>query len=95
MVGGASRIVQDVPPFTVTAGSPAVVRGINVVGLQRRGFDESDCRILKNAYKKLFFNKQSNLSEATAALAATELGKDSNVAQLIEFIQTSERGVLR
>ena len=52
MVGGLTKIVQDVPPFTIVDGAPATVRGINTVGLQRRGFSDDDCRMLKNAYKK-------------------------------------------
>ena len=93
--GGLTKVIKDVPPFTIVDGTDAVVRGVNLVGLQRRGFDEASCRALKNAYKKLFFNKKTNLADMTNELAESELGKDKNVARLIEFIRASERGVTR
>ena len=95
IVGGITKIVKDVPPFTIVDGSDAAVRGINTVGLQRRGFSEDEVRMLKNAYKKLFFNKKNNLADSINDLADSELGKDKNVARLIEFIRASERGVTR
>lgn len=95
IVGGLTKVIQDVSPFTIVDGADATVRGINLIGLQRRGFDEASCRALKNTYKKLFLNKKNNLTEVTNELAESELGKDENVAHLIEFIRTSERGITR
>jgi len=95
LVGGCTKIVQDVPPFTIVDGNPAVVRSINTVGLQRRGVDEDSRNALKKAYKKLFLGKKNNLAELTEELAETEFAKDAKVARLIEFIRSSERGVIR
>lgn len=95
MIGGCSRVTQDVPPFMILAGNPAAVRGINLIGLQRRGFSEETRRALKTAYKKLFLNKTNNLSELTDAFAAHELAKEPSVVRLIEFIRGSERGITR
>ena len=95
LVGGCTKIVQDVPPFTIVDGSPAAVRGLNLVGLQRRGFDETTRRALKRAYKKLFLSKKVNLAQLTEELAESDLVDDVNVARLIDFIRTSERGVIR
>lgn len=95
MIGGCSRIPQDVPPFMIISGNPAAVRGINLVGLQRRGFDEDSRRALKTAYKKLFLNKSSNLASASKELASHEAADNQHVARLIEFINNSERGVTR
>ena len=53
MIGGCTKIVQDVPPFTIADGHPAQLRGLNIVGLQRRGFSEDAIRALKTAYKTL------------------------------------------
>lgn len=94
ITGGISKIVQDIPPFTIVDGNPATVRGINQVGLQRRGFSDDDIRALRTAYKKLFLKKDTNLAEAVAALDA-ELGKNPKVTHLLEFINSSERGVVR
>src|SRR4026207_233165 len=54
MIGGKSKIVQDVLPFFITDGNPARVRGVNSVGLRRAGFSEDGRRALKEAYRKLF-----------------------------------------
>src|SRR4029079_8292223 len=54
MIGGKSKIVQDVLPFFITDGNPPRVRGVNSVGLRRSGFDEDARRALKDAYRILF-----------------------------------------
>lgn len=94
ITGGISKIVQDIPPFTIVDGNPATVRGINQVGLQRRGFPDQDIRALRTAYKKLFLKKDLNLAEAVKTLDP-DLAKNPQVATLLAFIATSERGVTR
>src|ERR1700682_3446179 len=54
MVGGKSKIVQDVLPFFVTDGNPPRVRGLNTVGLRRAAFSSESRRALRNAYQLLF-----------------------------------------
>ncbi|MBT8036631.1 MAG: acyl-ACP--UDP-N-acetylglucosamine O-acyltransferase [Verrucomicrobiae bacterium] len=95
LVGGCTKIVQDVPPFTIVDGNPATVRGLNLIGLQRRGFPKDSRRALKKAYKKLFLSKKNNMAELTEELATSEHAEDVHVARLIDFISTSERGVVR
>ena len=50
MIGGASKIRQDVPPFIVVAHEPTKFAGLNVVGLRRRDFGSEDIEILKETY---------------------------------------------
>ena len=88
MVGGKSKIVQDVLPFFITDGNPARLRGVNSVGLRRAGFDEEQRRALKNAYRTLF-RSALPLEEALVQLADTS---DENVKHLISFIRGSKRG---
>lgn len=95
MVGGMSKVVQDVPPFMMVAGNPTSTRGVNTVGLQRRGFTEDDMRALKTAYKKLFLKKDISLSEGLNSLKATDDGDNPKVKELIAFIEQSERGMTR
>jgi UDP-N-acetylglucosamine acyltransferase len=95
IVGGLSKIVQDVPPFMIVDGNPAATRGLNLVGLQRRGFAEEDIKALKSAYKKLFLKKDGNLASALSSLKATHAADTPQVAHLIHFIEASERGVTR
>jgi len=94
IIGGMTKVAQDVPPFTIVDGNPGLVRGINKIGLERRGFTPEDLQALKSAYKKLFFRKDVNLSEAIASLPE-ETAKHPCVAQLVDFIQASERGIMR
>jgi UDP-N-acetylglucosamine acyltransferase len=91
MVGGKSKIVQDVLPFFTTDGNPPRVRGLNSIGLRRGGFDAQARRLLKEAYQ-ILFRRGLGLEEALAALAAL---KDENVAHLIGFIRESRRGFTR
>jgi len=95
MIGGLARIVQDVPPFTIAEGNPSATRALNQIGLQRRGFSEDDLRALKTAYKKLFLKKDGNLSLAVEALEATDAAANPQVRHLIDFIRSSQRGILR
>ena len=94
ITGGITKIVQDIPPFTIVDGNPATVRGINQVGLQRRGFSDEDIRALRKIYTKLFLKKDGNLSDAISALDP-EVRKNPLVAHLLKFIESSERGVIR
>lgn len=95
MIGGCTKIVQDVPPFTIADGHPAQLRGLNIVGLQRRGFSEDAIRALKTAYKTLFLKKESNLAAQIEVLAASETAKNENVLIILDFLQSSERGFVR
>ena len=95
IIGGASKVVQDVPPFMIVDGNPASTRGLNMVGLQRRGFCEEDIKALKAAYKKLFLKKDGNLANSISSLKATHAADTPQVAHLIHFIESSERGVTR
>ena len=95
MIGGLSKITQDVPPFTIVDGHPATTRGLNILGLQRRGFSEEDIKHLKTAYKKLFLKKDENISNSISSLKALHAADTPHVAHLIDFIEKSERGVTR
>lgn len=91
MVGGKSKIVQDVLPFLTTDGNPPRVRGLNTVGLRRAGFTTEERRALKRAYQLLF---RSGLSLEEALREMSQLA-DDNVAHLINFIRGSQRGFTR
>jgi UDP-N-acetylglucosamine acyltransferase len=91
MVGGKSKIVQDVLPFFITDGNPARVRGINTVGLQRAGFSDEARRALKNAYRTLF----RSALPAGEALDQLNESDDENVRHLVSFIRGSTRGFSR
>ena len=91
MVGGKSKIVQDVLPFFTTDGNPPRVRGLNSLGLKRAGFTAEQRQNLKNAYK-ILLRSGLTLDDALAQLAASD---DENVAHLVKFIRASQRGISR
>lgn len=94
IIGGVARVVQDVPPYMISEGHPSKTRGINIVGLSRRGFEELDLRALKFAYKKLFLKSGVNQAEACQeVIGHAEYGQNPCVIHLIDFIKTTERGV--
>lgn len=93
ITGGCSKIVQDVPPFTIADGNPAAVRGLNKVGLERHGFSAEAIRELKEAYRVLF-RGELNLRQAVEQLRPAAR-RSSEVRQLVDFIEASRRGVLR
>lgn len=84
---------KDVPPYVVAAGNPTEPFGINSRGLQRRNFDQETILLLKHAYKLLY---RSNLNVKDAINAIAELDADCvELRLLVEFLSTSERGVIR
>jgi len=91
MVGGKSKIVQDVLPFFITDGNPARVCGVNVVGLRRGGFSAAERLNLQRAFRLLF---RSDLSLEDTLAALHEMN-DANVAHLLDFIRSSNRGWTR
>ena len=90
-IGGCSRVSQDVPPFVRAVGNPLKLFGLNSVGLQRNGFDESVIRELKRAYR-LCFRSDLNLSQGVER-ARAELQPIAEVQQFLGFIEASQRGV--
>lgn len=85
--------LQDVPPFMVAAGNRAQPHGINVKGLRRREFTEQDILALKRAYRVLYRSELS-LKEARDRMQRECAGHPA-VGELIEFIGSSERGIIR
>jgi UDP-N-acetylglucosamine acyltransferase len=96
MAGGGSIVLRDVPPFVICSGNPAEPHGINTEGLKRRGFDAETINALRRAYKTLY-RESLTTAEAIAALSAGELAPAAAaaVATLREFVQKSERGIIR
>ena len=93
ITGGCSKIVQDVPPFMIADGNPAEVRGVNVVGLERNGYSADAIKAIKEAFR-LVYRSKYNTRQAIEAIQK-ELPATPEIAQIVEFIQTSERGIIR
>jgi len=92
-IGMGSLINADVPPFVMVADRYAEPRGINAEGLKRRGFDATRIAAIKRAYRALYMSGKP-LAEAKVDLA--EGARDSDdVRAMLEFIEASQRGLLR
>ncbi len=93
MVGGAYRVTQDVPPFVLVGGYPIKFEGLNVIGLRRRGFSNQEIKDLKEAYKILF---SSGLTLAKSAEKLADSFPDNkNVAEILDFLKRSNRGIVK
>jgi UDP-N-acetylglucosamine acyltransferase len=88
MIGGGSKVGTDVPPFTIAQGYPARLRGINSIGLQRRGVSQDAISAIKKAYRTVFFPKEET-REAAIARVQEELSSVSEVQHFVKFLLES------
>ena len=93
ITGGCSKIVQDVPPYMIADGNPAVVRGINQVGLERHGYPPEKIKAIKEAFR-LIYRAKLNTGQALEAVRE-KLGSSEDVQSILQFIAESERGIIR
>jgi UDP-N-acetylglucosamine acyltransferase len=93
MIGGGSRIAQDVAPYIKLAGSPPRLAGVNSIGLERRGFSVESRNAVDRAYRLLFRGSRS-AAEAVAEMRASAPGIPE-VEHLARFAETSARGLTR
>jgi UDP-N-acetylglucosamine acyltransferase len=91
MIGAMSKVVQDVPPFLIADGNPAVVRGVNKVGLERAGFAPEQFERVKGAWR-ILYRSGLNRSQALEQLAARPDAATEEIAAFIRFAAASERG---
>jgi UDP-N-acetylglucosamine acyltransferase len=91
MIGGCSKVVQDVPPFMMGDGNPAETRTINKIGMERHGVSEKAQSALRQAYKILF---REGLTVRNAVdKVEKKLAGHKEIQHLVEFIRASERGI--
>ncbi len=84
---------KDIPPYMIAAWDPAKAKGINKEGLKRRGFPGSTIESLRQAYKSIY---KKNLTIAEASIRLEEMVEGCpEIAELLDFINTSERGIIR
>jgi UDP-N-acetylglucosamine acyltransferase len=93
MLGAGSIVRQDVPPYVTASGNTARPHGINSEGLKRRGFGAEAITGIKRAYKILYKSGLA-LDEARQAIAA-EVEQCPELRVLVEFLENSQRGLIR
>jgi len=91
IVGGFTGVNKDVPPYMLVRG-PSVIRGVNLVGLRRAKFPRDLIGDLQTAFTKLY---KSNLNTAQAIEEIRKLKPSKELDNLVEFIQTSKRGICK
>ena len=92
-VGGYSVVTQDALPWVLTVGNRAVSHGVNVVGLKRKGYPQETVDAIKRCYLTLFRSKLL-LDEAIAKVEA-EFGSIPEIRYFLDFVRSSQRGVVR
>lgn len=90
MIGGASAVAQDIPPFCLAEGNKAVLRGLNLTGLRRRFDNREDIDAIKHAYRELFESGKP-LQEVARELFETDENK--HVKELASFVLNTKRGI--
>jgi UDP-N-acetylglucosamine acyltransferase len=93
LIGGCSKVVQDVPPFMIADGHPARVFGLNTVGLDRAGFSKEEKTAIRKAFKTVL-KSGFTLKKAIEALEA-EKSASPSLSVLLEFLKKSDRGICR
>jgi UDP-N-acetylglucosamine acyltransferase len=93
MVSGGSLVRKDVPPYTKAAREPLTYSGINSIGLRRRGYSSEKIQEIQEIYRYLFM-KGLNNSKAID-LIELELPPSKERDEIINFIRTSDRGVMK
>ncbi len=92
-ISGASRVGKDVPPYTIAAHDPLSYVGINLVGLQRRGFEQKLLKEIRDSYRILYQSKL-NYSNAILKIEA-EISQTKERDAIINFVKNSERGIMK
>src|SRR4026209_2843067 len=92
-IGGYSVVVKDSLPFALTVGNHARCYGLNITGMKRRGYSREAIDTLHHAFHLLLSSKL-NTSQALARIRA-EIADSAEVDTLLNFIEASQRGVIK
>jgi UDP-N-acetylglucosamine acyltransferase len=93
IIGGCSKVVQDIPPYSTCDGHPTKVYGLNIVGLRRAGLSPEVITELGSAFK-ILFNSGLTAKHALEKIQS-EVHTSPEILNLINFMQNSQRGICR
>jgi UDP-N-acetylglucosamine acyltransferase len=91
-IGGGFRVVQDVPPYVLVANEPLEYKGLNAIGLKRRGFSDETIRLLRRCYR-IIYRSNLNTSQAFEKIES-EIKMIPEVKAVLQFIKNSRRGII-
>ncbi len=92
LIGGGFSAKQDVPPFIIGAGIPLRFVGINKIGLKRRKFSEEVRALIKKTYRT-YFKSKLNRGDALKKIK-NEISQIDEVKEIVNFIESSSRGII-
>jgi UDP-N-acetylglucosamine acyltransferase len=92
MVGGLSKVVQDIPPYFLADGNPASGHGLNNIGLKRKGIGQEQRTKIKEAYKLLYSGK---IRKEALKDIRSKFFSDPLIMHIVNFVESSVRGVIR
>lgn len=93
IIGGASAVSKDIPPYVLAVGNRAKLYGLNMVGLRRKGFSRDDVSEIKKAYQ-IMFKSSLTVNEATEKLKE-EMPDSVHAKRFVDFVKESKRGITR
>jgi UDP-N-acetylglucosamine acyltransferase len=91
MIGGLSKVIKDIPPYSLADGRPAMIYGLNVVGLRRRGFTQEQRARIKSIYK-LLYDRSLKRSDAVSLVEESYPG-DEFAGVIAAFAKSLKRGL--
>ena len=93
MVGGGAMVRKDIPPYITVAGDPLSYAGVNSIGLRRREFVNEQIKEIQDIYR-VIFQSGKNISQAVDSVKV-EFRSSQLASEIIDFIESSERGLIR
>ncbi|TRZ94978.1 acyl-ACP--UDP-N-acetylglucosamine O-acyltransferase [bacterium] len=93
IIGGCSKVVQDIPPYSTCDGHPAGFYGLNLIGLRRKNVPKDSISKLDHAFK-ILFNSGLSIKHAREKIER-EIEQVEEVSYLVDFIKNSKRGIVR
>jgi UDP-N-acetylglucosamine acyltransferase len=92
MISAYAKVVQDIAPWFIADGQPAIIRAINKIGLERNGFTPEQIERVKQIHR-ILFRSGLNRTQAMEKLTAHADAATPEFQQIIAFAQKCERGL--
>ena len=93
MIQGGSRFSQDIPPYIIAGKEPIRFAGINLIGLRRRGFSNELIEQIHEAHR-IIYNGKGTRAEAIEEIKRT-MKITSEIQYIIDFVESSQRGIIK
>jgi UDP-N-acetylglucosamine acyltransferase len=91
MLGACSKVTQDIPPYLIADGNPAVIRSINRIGLERANFTDDQVELVKQAYR-ILYRDGHNRAQALERLSQHPRAEATEIKAFLDFARASKRG---